>query len=226
MNAKNTSFVDANSLYTPEPGMVSFVSYPNRCNHWGNAGYRGNCDGRLFKNLVLRYRAQRVADPMVGSGTTRDVVKGLNTYGRHHIKFWGGDIKAGFNLLRQDPPKGADFIWIHPPYWNIIRYSDHPDDLSTMDDYQQFSEALAACLRRCHETMATGGRLAVLMGDVRRQGRYTPIIRELLNLEGDIGTVCSIIIKAQHNCRSDAKTYAAMPDVPIKHEYCVVFKKL
>ena len=43
--------------------MTSVVSYPARCSIWGDSRYRGNCDGRLFKNLVLRYRAERVADP-------------------------------------------------------------------------------------------------------------------------------------------------------------------
>jgi hypothetical protein len=35
----------------------------------------------------------------------------------------------------------------------------------------------------------------------------------------------SVIIKLQHNCTSDHKRYGKMEDVPIKHEYCVVFKK-
>jgi hypothetical protein len=52
----------------------SIVSYPERCTLWGDGRYRGNCDGRLFLNLVRRYNAKRVADPMVGSGTTRDVI--------------------------------------------------------------------------------------------------------------------------------------------------------
>jgi|GEM_PF-4448948 len=33
------------------------------------------------------------------------------------------------------------------------------------------------------------------------------------------------IIKVQHNCTSDRKRYGRMEDVPIRHEYCVVFKK-
>ena len=68
------------SLYQPEPDMISVVSYPNRCSEWGDSRYRGNCDGQLFKNLVLRYGASRIADPMMGSGTTRDVVEGLNRF--------------------------------------------------------------------------------------------------------------------------------------------------
>ena len=39
------------------------------------------------------------------------------------------------------------------------------------------------------------------------------------------GEIRSIIIKVQHHCTSDRKTYGRMEDVPIRHEYCIVFKK-
>lgn len=203
----------------------SLVSYPDRCKFWGDGSYRGNCDGRLFKGLVLRYGAQRVADPMMGSGTTRDVVQWLNQRRKEPIGYWGGDLRAGFNLLRQDLPGKFDFVWVHPPYWNIIRYSDHADDLSTYEDYGAFRVALKLCLCRCIAALLPGGRLAVLVGDVRRQGKYIPMVRDLLNMEPEFGRLRSIIIKAQHQCRSDATAYGPMPDVPIRHEYCLVFQK-
>ena len=67
--------------------------------------------------------------------------------------------------------------------------------------------------------------VAVLVGDVRRRGVYTPIMRDVLSLEGQLGQLRSIIIKAQHNCVSDRKSYGKLEDVLIKHEYCVIFKK-
>ncbi len=213
------------SLYALDTRMTSVVSYPTRCNLWGDASYRGNCDGRLFKNLVQRYNAKRILDPMVGSGTTRDVASGLHLHGNPTLRFWGGDLKDGFNLLTDTLPPDADLVWIHPPYWNMIRYSDHPDDLSIIAEYPHFLEALETCLRRCHEALASGGRLAVLVGDLRRKGKYTPIVRDVLNMEHHLGTLRSVIIKAQHHCRSDAKTYGPMADVPIQHEYCAVFQK-
>ena len=39
------------------------------------------------------------------------------------------------------------------------------------------------------------------------------------------GEVRSIIIKVQHNCTSDRRTYGKLEDPPIKHEYCIIFKK-
>lgn len=116
-------------------------------------------------------------------------------------------------------------MWIHPPYWNIIRYSDHPHDLSNLPTYSEFQTGLQVCLERCYAALATGGRLAVLVGDVRHRGTYTPIVRNVLNLEGRIGQLRSIVIKVQHNCRSDRTEYDRMEDARISHEYCVIFKR-
>ena len=43
---------------------------------------------------------------------------------------------------------------------------------------------------------------------------------------GVFGEIRSVIIKVQHNCMSDRKRYGKLEDVPIRHEYCVVFKKV
>lgn len=203
----------------------SIVSYPDRCPLWGNAAFRGNCDGRLLKRLIIRYRPRSIADPMEGSGTSRDLVAWWNKGSQHQIAYWGGDLCKGFNLLQQDIPGRHDLVWIHPPYWNIIHYGDHPDDLSNFSNYSVFRDALRLCLLRCYVALNPGGRLAVLMGDVRRRGQYFPIVRDILNLEGEIGQLRSIIIKAQHHCRSDGVQYAAMEDPRIQHEYCIVFKE-
>jgi hypothetical protein len=140
--------------------MSSVVSYPKRCSIWGDGGFRGNCDGRLFLGLVLRYGATRVADPMMGSGTTRDVVEWLNENLDTRIQFWGDDLKTGFNLHVRELPAQYDLVWLHPPYWNIIRYSDDPADLSTVDDYKHFADRLRTCLERCYRALLPGGRLA------------------------------------------------------------------
>lgn len=211
--------------YAANPTMTSLVSYPKRCQLWGSSSYRGNCDGTLFKDLVLRYGARRIADPMRGSRTTEHVVAGLNRYCSQSISYWGGDLREGFNLLRQDLPGLFDFIWAHPPYWTIVRYGDHPDDLSNIADYRTFLVALKLCLNRCYAALVPGGRLAVLVGDIRRQGTYTPLGRDVMCMAGTLGDLVSVIIKTQHNCQSDAKAYGRMTEVPIKHEYCIVFQR-
>ena len=221
LNRLGDGFYD---VYAEDEDMTSVVSYPVRCKLWGDKKYRGNCDGRLFKDLVLRYHARKVADPMLGSGTTRDVVEGLNKFKKTGISYWGGDLKQGFDLTKQNLPGRYDFVWIHPPYWNIIHYSNNNlNDLSNCETYEKFRALLTVCLKRCYEALEVDGRLAVLIGDVRRSGKYTAIVKDVLNLP--FGELRSIIIKVQHNCTSDCKRYGKMEDVPIKHEYCVIFKK-
>ena len=103
------------------------------------------------------------------------------------------------------------------------RYGSGQNDLSSCESYDEFRKLLLQCLKRCYDALTAGGRLAVLIGDVRRQGSYTPIIKDVLSFPH--GEVRSIIIKVQHNCVSDRRRYGKLEDVPIKHEYCVVFKK-
>jgi hypothetical protein len=211
-------------VFAEDENMTSVVSYPNRCPLFGDGTYRGNCDGRLLKDLLLRYKVQRIGDPMQGSGTSRNVVEGLNKYKKTGISYWGSDLREGFDLTKQNLPAKFDFVWMHPPYWNIIQYSNNiPNDLSNCENYETFRKLLMVCLKRCYEALEVGGRLAVLIGDVRRGGKYTPIVKDVLNLP--FGEIRSIIIKVQHNCTSDRKRYGKMEDVPIKHEYCVIFKK-
>jgi len=97
LNRLGEGFYD---VYAEDEGMTSVVSYTRRCQVWGDARYRGNCSGRLIKNLVLKYNAKRVADPMQGSGTSRDVVNGLNKYKKTGISYWGVDLREGFDLTK------------------------------------------------------------------------------------------------------------------------------
>lgn len=219
LNRLGEGFYD---IYAEDEDMTSVVSYLDR-GPFGDHKHPGNCSGRLIKNLILRFGAKRVADPMQGSGTSRDVVDGLNKYKKTGISYWGSDLREGFDLSKQDLPGKFDFVWIHPPYWNIIQYSNRPGDLSHYESYEQFRKLLMLCLKRCYDALEVGGRLAVLIGDVRRRGQYTPIIKDILAFPH--GEIRSIIIKVQHNCTSDLKRYGKLEDVPIKHEYCVIFKK-
>ena len=225
MNSTRSRLERVPTVYDPDDAFCSVVDRPHRCPLWGKASYRGNCDGTLFKNLVQWYRAKHIADPMVGSGTTRDVIQGLGQHGRFSGRFWSGDLRSGFDLLHSPLPGRYDFVWLHPPYWDIVRYSEHPSDLSRPQSLDDFLEQLITCLFRCAESLIPNGHLAVLIGDVRKTGAYYCLAHEVLKLSGRIGELCSVIIKTQHNCTSDRRTYARMPDVPIRHEYCLVFRK-
>ena len=117
-------------LYEENKDMCSVVSYPDR-GPWGDSRYRGNCSGHLVKDLILRFGCQSVFDPSEGGGTVRDVVTGINQYLKKDIEYEGRDLRQGWNLMTSPlPDKQYDLVWYHPPYWDIIRYSENRYDLS------------------------------------------------------------------------------------------------
>lgn len=213
-------------LYEEDKEMCSVVSYPDR-GPWGDSNYRGNCSGHLVKDLILRFGCKSVFDPSEGGGTVRDVVTGINQYLKKDIEYEGRDLRQGWNLMTSPmPDRQYDLVWYHPPYWDIIRYSENRYDLSNAGTLDDFESMLNLCVERLSQVVKRGGIMAILIGDKRKCGQYYALFRTLLMNE-KIGQLKAIIIKIQHNCRSDQINYDCRNPfmIPIKHEYCLVFQK-
>ncbi len=61
-----------------------------------------------------------------------------------------------------------------PPYFNLKKYNDHPDQLGDMDDYEAFHDQLDQVWKHSMRMLAPSGRLIVNVGDVcvaRRQNK-------------------------------------------------------
>lgn len=204
--------------------MKSVVSYPDR-GEGGKSSYRGNCSPKLLEDLFGFYRPKKVFDPMVGGGTTKDVCTKL---GIEHDVLDLNPAWGGWDALRDEIPGVYDFIFFHPPYSNIIKYSGNmwgsPDirDLSQipLSEYPKFIEKLNQIQMRLFASLSRKGHLAVLVGDVKKNGRLYSIQRDMAWL----GTPEQVVIKTQHNCFSDRVNYSG-GFIPIVHEYLLIFRK-
>lgn len=212
--------------------MQSIVSYPDR-GSYGRNSYRGNCSGLLIKDIIAQYRLRGLSDFMVGSGTTEDVVREAGIRGDF------ADLNRGYDMLSMDIPNRAENIFFHSPYHNMVIYSDLQysakaveaatglsaetilaDDLSRCATWEDFVKKMNHCMMKQFAALEKGGRMFVLVGDMKRKGRLYSMIRELICP----GTMENIIIKTQHNCWSDRQTYSGN-FVPIIHEYLLVTRK-
>ena len=129
-----------------------------------------------------------------------------------------------------------EFVFWHPPYWDIVLYSDvmykaadvqakygydpRMLDLSRIPDWSKFVEAMNYAMMKQFTALEKGGRMAVLMGDIKKKGKLFSMLSEIVKP----GTLENIIIKAQHNCFSDNINYSGS-FIPILHEYVMIVRK-
>jgi len=76
-----------------------------------------------------------------------------------------------------------------PPYWNLKRYNENPDQLGHIQDYETFLGELEKVWRHVFRLLVPGGRLVCVVGDVcvarRKFGRHL-----VFPLHADICVIC------------------------------------
>ena len=204
--------------------LTSVVSYPDR-GPWGNPRYRGNCSGHLIRDVLRHFQPASFLEVFAGGGTGRDVARELGYARSVHLDLnpaWGA-----WNALTDEVPQGTQFCFLHPPYHSIVPYSGaewgdapHPDDLSRCGSYEEFLAKLDLVHAKVFSSLRRGGRMAVLVGDVRRKGEFYSLQRDLTWL----GTPEAMIIKLQHNTASSRRRGSGK-FVDIEHESLLVFRK-
>lgn len=201
--------------------MKSILTYEDR-GPYGNAKYRGNFSGRMLEDLNKIYKFTELTDYMRGGNTTGDFCKAKG------IKSITYDLNMGYDLMAEEIKEiNENIIW-HPPYWNIIKYSGNvygkeplKNDLSHIDDYPEFIRAINYCLAKQYASLKVGGRMFILMGDVKKNHVLYSMLLDMQKL----GTIEQIIIKEQINCYSDYKRYVNENFIRIAHEYVLVLRK-
>ncbi len=76
-----------------------------------------------------------------------------------------------------------------PPYWNLKRYNENPDQLGHIHDYEAFLFELEKVWQQVYRVLVPGGRLVCVVGDVcvsrREFGRHL-----VFPLHADVCVIC------------------------------------
>jgi DNA modification methylase len=225
--------------------------FPNRGN-WAthDAKYRGNWSPYIPRNIILRYSNENdfVLDQFVGGGTTLVEAKLLN---RNCI---GVDVngialqrcaeKCNFELKNSSEiaiingdarnldfvaDNSVDLICTHPPYANIIKYSeDIKNDISHCA-VPEFLNEIEYVAKECFRVLKKDKFCVIMMGDTRQKGYVVPLGFFVMKIfESSRLRLKEIIIKEQFNCSTTGYWKANSIKynfLLLAHEYLFVFKK-
>ena len=206
---------------SPIPHLTSIHSVKPR-GPYGDRRYRGNCGGHIIRDLLRYFGAQNVLDPMSGSGTCRDVCRELGIACQWMDIRKGQDASNPATYADCDP---VDFVWMHPPYWRMIRYNDDPRCLSSAPTLEVFLNRMQLVLRNCRTVLKPSGKIAVLIGGYSHRGRYQPLPQLLVEraIREGFWPACTEIIRFQHGNTSSRKSYRSN-FIPGLHDVCQVFE--
>jgi len=128
--------------------------------------YPGRIPGQIVLNLLYYYTRQGdlVVDPMAGGGSTVDacLVMGRRCRAydikpiRRDIVKW--DLYDGFPRRA----KGCDFIFLDPPYWNLLKgfYVEESVSEVSLEEWLSFMEKV---IKDSYNTVREGGHVALIV---------------------------------------------------------------
>lgn len=222
--------------------------------------YHGNFVPQIPRQLILRYTKKNdiVFDPFVGSGTTAFEAESL---GRNFIgidiqenlvellktkvdnKEYFSEILVGnssnidiFVKIKENlnfkSRKNVQFAILHPPYADIIKFSEDENDLSNCKSMLEFLAKFSQVIQNTLTILEKDRYLAIVIGDKYAKGKWVPLGFYCMNEALKLGlTLKSTIVKnmegnrAKQNKEAIWKYRALSSDYYIfKHEYIFIFK--
>lgn len=228
-----------------------------------NANYHGNFVPQIPNQLLKRYtkKGDWVLDPFMGSGTTLIEAQrlGRNAIGielqesvanesyklileehtaqtTSHGRICIGDSRD-FDITKTISKlgiKNVQFIIFHPPYWDIIKFSDNPKDLSNSPTLEDFLDSFGKVIDNTTSVLEKNRYCAVVIGDKYANSEIVPLGFYCMQLFLQRKFKMKAILvknfeetKGKSNTKSIWRYRALSSDFYIfKHEYIFVFKKI
>ena len=227
-----------------------------------NAGYWGNFIPQIPNQFLRRYTKQGewILDPFLGSGTTLIECKRLGRNGigiellpevvdiaNKNISNEENKFNVRIEVINADSSKlnfkqelekrnikSVQFLIMHPPYWDIIKFSKNNKDLSNAKSIDEFLRLFGKVVDNTYDVLDKNRYFAVVIGDKYSQGEWIPLGFYVMNEVLKKGYILKSIIvknfeetKGKMNQKELWRYRALVGGFYIfKHEYIFLFKKV
>ncbi|PIN94289.1 DNA methyltransferase [Candidatus Pacearchaeota archaeon CG10_big_fil_rev_8_21_14_0_10_30_48] len=225
------------------------------------ASYWGNFIPQIPNQTLRRYtkKGDWVLDTFSGSGTTMIECKRLGRNGigielnprvvkdskeliskeENPFKVFTDVIEGDSrfisheNLLKNNPNKKFQMVIMHPPYHDIIKFSQNKEDLSNAKNLKEFLEMFGKIVENVTPFLENNRYLVLVIGDKYSKGEWIPLGHlTMLEVLKKGYTLKSTIVKNIENTlgkrnQEDLWRYRALVGgfYIFKHEYIFIFKK-
>ena len=226
--------------------------------------YHGNYIPQIAEQLYNRYTkpGDIVLDLFLGSGTSAieainlkrkcigiEIKQDLSNKVRKELKEFDNDnltevicedsttakayTKVNDSLKKFEAEK-AQFLILHPPYADIIKFSNKKKDLSNCASTEEFLDKFAQVAENGYKCLENGRYAALIIGDKYSKGELVPLGFYCMQKMNEIGfKTKSIIIKNIEGNEigkgkaSNLWRYRALAGgfYIFKHEYIIIFEK-
>lgn len=169
--------------------LSSVWNFGNRDNYAGDANFYGNAPTQVVEQCVLRLtnKDDLVVDPMAGSGTTIDVCKAYNR------KIKAFDLTPTRKEIIENDSRNiplndssADLVFLHPPYWDMVKYSSKDADMSRLS-LNEFLDSIRKVITETRRILKKDKYLCILVGDLVRKGKFISLSRKISNMCEEVG---------------------------------------
>ena len=129
----------------------------------------------------------------------------------------------------------AQFLVLHPPYDDIIKFSESENDLSNCASTEAFYDLFERVCKNGYDMLEKGRFAALIIGDKYANSRFVPLGFECMKRMENAGFVCkaTIVKNITGNERAKGKTanlwrYRALSGgfYIFEHEYIMIFQKV
>ncbi len=170
-----------------------------------SAGYWGNFIPQIPNQFIRRYtkKGEWVLDAFLGSGTTLMECQRLGRHGigveiqpkivtlaKKNISLERKKIEKSsqIEIFQADSSKvnyeekfkkigvtSVQLVIMHPPYWDIIKFSEDKRDLSNADSIDAFLRLLGEAAQRARHVLDDERYLVLVIGDKYADGEWIPL---------------------------------------------------
>ena len=153
------------------------------------------------------------------------LIFGKNCLNVHEPELSVGDAR-NLSFLQDN---SIDLICAHPPYANILHYTDTKEGDLSFFDIEEFLKEMTKVAKESFRVLKPGRQCAILIGDTRRKKHIIPLGFKLIDVYLNAGfKLRELVIKRQHNCKTTGFWYANSIKynfLLLAHEYLPIFEK-